>query len=94
MLLLVWGSWSHFDRAFDWNAPFLVETVQLILDSQSGLKNISSNRICYFMSAAFIAELWLCPALIFGLSKPIGVPLVRDAATQAAAEADNLISKG
>jgi len=33
-------------------------------------------------------------ALIFGLSKPIGVPLVRDAATQAAAEADNLISKG
>ena len=22
MLLLVWGSWSHFDRAFDWNAPF------------------------------------------------------------------------
>ena len=22
MLLLVWGSWSHFDRAFDWNAPY------------------------------------------------------------------------
>ncbi len=21
MLLLVWGSWAHFDRSFDWNAP-------------------------------------------------------------------------
>ena len=46
------------------------------------------------MFATFITELWLCLALIFNLSKPIGVPLVRDAATQAAAEADNLISKG
>jgi hypothetical protein len=32
--------------------------------------------------------------LVFGLSKPVAVPLVRDAATQAAAEADNLINKG
>ena len=21
MLLLVWGSWAHFERSFDWNAP-------------------------------------------------------------------------
>ena len=30
MLLLVWGSWSHFDRAFDWNDRFSAGIAPLI----------------------------------------------------------------
>ena len=95
MLLLVWGSWSHFDRAFDWNAPFFSRDstidIGLPIWPSKILVPIGFAILCLRLS---LQSYGYARALIFGLSKPIGVPLVRDAATQAAAEADNLISKG
>jgi len=94
MLLLVWGSWSHFDRAFDWNAPFFSRDSTIDI----GLPIWPSKILVPIGFAVLCSRLLLqsygyAHALIFGLSKPVGVPLVRDAAAQAAAEADNLIKK-
>ena len=95
MLLLVWGSWSHFGRAFDWNAPFFSRDSTIDI----GLPIWPSKILVPIGFAILCLRLLLqsygyARALIFGLSKPVAVPLVRDAATQAAAEADNLINKG
>ena len=46
------------------------------------------------MREASITELGYARAMILGLAHPVGVPLVQDAAAQAAAEAENLINKG
>ena len=95
MLLLVWGSWSHFDRAFDWNAPFFSRDstidIGLPIWPSKILVPIGFAILCLRLS---LQSYGYAHALIFGLSKPVGVPLVRDAAAQAAAEADNLINKG
>ena len=95
MLLLVWGSWSHFGRAFDWNAPLFSRDSTIDI----GLPIWPSKILVPIGFAILCLRLLLqsygyARALIFGLSKPVAVPLVRDAATQAAAEADNLIKKG
>ena len=95
MFLLGWGSWSHFGRAFDWNAPFFSRDSTIDI----GLPIWPSKILVPIGFAILCLRLLLqsygyARALIFGLSKPVAVPLVRDAATQAAAEADNLINKG
>ena len=95
MLLLVWGSWSHFDRAFDWNAPFFIRDstidIGLPIWPSKILVPIGFSILCLRLS---LQSFGYARALIFGLSRPVAVPLVRDAATQAAVEADNLINKG
>lgn len=95
MLLLVWGSWAHFERAFDWNSPFFSRDSTIDI----GLPIWPSKILVPIGFAVLSLRLSLqscgyARALVFGLSKPVAVPLVRDAATQAAAEADNLINKG
>ena len=95
MLLLVWGSWSHFDRAFDWNAPFFSRDstidIGLPIWPSKILVPIGFSVLCLRLS---LQSYGYARALIFGLSRPVAVPLVRDAAAQAAVEADNLINKG
>ena len=95
MLLLVWGSWSHFDRAFDWNAPFFSRDstidIGLPIWPSKILVPIGFAILCLRLS---LQSYGYARALIFGLSKPVAVPLVKDAATQAAAEAENLINRG
>ena len=95
MLLLVWGSWSHFGRAFDWNAPFFSRDstidIGLPIWPSKILVPIGFTILCLRLS---LQSYGYARALIFGLNKPVAVPLVKDAATQAAAEADNLINRG
>ena len=95
MLLLVWGSWSHFDRAFDWNAPFFSRDstidIGLPIWPSKILVPIGFAILCLRLS---LQSYGYARALIFGLSTPVAVPLVKDAATQAAAEAENLINRG
>lgn len=95
MLLLMWGSWSHFDRAFDWNAPLFSRDstidIGLPIWPSKILVPIGFAILCLRLSLQSIGYI---RALIFGLSKPVAVPLVRDPATLAAAEAENLVNRG
>ena len=95
MILLVWGSWSHFDRAFDWNAPLFSRdsTIDIGLPIWPAkiLVPIGFSVLCVRL---LLQSYGYARAMILGIANPVGVPLVQDAAAQAAAEADNLLNKG
>lgn len=94
MLLLVWGSWAHFGRAFDWNAPLFSRdsTIDIGLPIWPAkiLVPIGFTVLCLRLTIQLVGY---AKALTMGITEPVAVPLVQDAATQAAAEADTLINR-
>ena len=88
MLLLVWGSWSHFDRAFDWNAPFFSRdsTIDIGLPIWPA-KILVPIGFGLISLRLFFQALGFGKALVFDEAAPSAVPLVVDVAAQAAAEA-------
>ncbi|MCZ0812320.1 MAG: TRAP transporter small permease subunit [Pseudomonadota bacterium] len=88
MALLVWGSWAHFERSFDWGAPLWSRDssmdIALPLWPAKLLVPVAFSVMCLRLAL----QLWgYMRAFVYGLSQPIGVPLVLDAATVAAHEA-------
>ena len=89
MLLLVWGTWSHFDRSFDFNAPMWSRDssmdISLPIWPAKLLAPLAFSLLCFRLAL----QLWAY-ALAIKTGKAIAVPLVADAATQASMEADHL----
>jgi len=88
MLLLVWGSWAHFDRSFDLAAPLWSRDssfdIQLPLWPAKLLVPISFA----VLSLRLTLQLWSYgSALISGTPTPVAVPMILDAATVATNEA-------
>ncbi|MEX5729068.1 TRAP-type C4-dicarboxylate transport system permease small subunit [Rhodovulum iodosum] len=91
MVLLVWGSFAHFQRSFDFAAPMWSRDssfdIHLPLWPAKLLAPIAFSVLC----VRLVLQLWgYGRALWLGLSEPIAVPLVKSAAEQAAAEAELL----
>lgn len=91
MLLLIWGSWAHFERSFDFTAPLWSRDssvdIRLPLWPAKLLVPISFT----VMSLRLVLQLWgFGRAFIKGASHPVAVPLVEDAATIAAREAEHV----
>ncbi|QBF32377.1 TRAP transporter small permease subunit [Thalassococcus sp. S3] len=91
MVALVWGSWSHFDRSFDWNAPMWSRDssidIGLPLWPAKLLAPVAFGLLCLRL----LIQIWgYGRAFVLGLEHPVAVPLVQDAAAQAAAEAEQL----
>lgn len=89
MLALVWGSWSHFDRSFDFGAPLWSRDssidIGIPLWPAKLLAPIAFSVLCLRLALqawGYGRALWL------GLDAPVAVPLIQDAAAQAAAEAE------
>ncbi|MFY0634570.1 MAG: TRAP transporter small permease [Vannielia sp.] len=91
MLLLLWGSWSHFGRSFDfgrplWSADSSIDIglplwpAKLVVPLAFGVLCL---RLCLHVCA-------YGKALIEGAEAPVAVPLIEDAATQAAHEAETV----
>ncbi len=88
MLLLVWGSYAHFERSFDWSAPFWSRDssldIRLPLWPAKLLAPLAFSVLC----CRLVLQLWGYVRAIFtGSRTPIAVPLIEDAATIAAKEA-------
>ncbi|MBD3678062.1 MAG: TRAP transporter small permease [Rhodobacteraceae bacterium] len=88
MMLLVWGSWAHFERSFDWSAPLFSRdsTIDIALPIWPAkiLAPIAFSVLCL----RTMLQLWgYGRAFVLGLSEPVAVPLVISAAAQAAEEA-------
>ncbi len=95
MVALVWGSWAHFERSFDWNAPMWSRDssmdIGIPLWPAKILAPIAFSVIC----VRLLIQIWgYGRALIFGIPDPVAVPLIQDAAAQAMAEAEQLSEKG
>lgn len=91
MLALVWGSWSHFLRSFDFAAPLWSRDssidIGLPIWPAKLLVPVAFSVLCLRL----VLQVWgYGRALVLGLDAPAAVPLVRDAAAQAAAEAEQL----
>ncbi|WP_282182617.1 TRAP transporter small permease subunit [Aliiroseovarius marinus] len=91
MLLLVWGSWAHFDRSFDFAAPLWSRDssvdISLPLWPAKLLAPVAFSVLCLRL----VLQVWAyAHALFTGATSPIAVPLIADAAQQAAMEAEHV----
>jgi TRAP-type C4-dicarboxylate transport system permease small subunit len=95
MILLVWGSWAHFDRSFDFGAPNWSRDSSIDL----GLPIWPAKLVVPVAFSVLCLRLALQlygygRALVLGLTEPVAVPLVRSAADIAAAEAEKIEGRG
>ena len=91
MILLVWGSWAHFLRAFDMNAPLWSRDssidIGIPLWPAKLLAPVAFSVLCLRLAL----QVWgYGRAFLLGLEAPVAVPLIQDVAAQAAAEAEQL----
>ena len=91
MILLVWGTWSHFLRSFDFASPLWSRDssmdIAIPLWPAKLLPPIAFSVLCLRL----LIQLWgYGRAFLFGLVEPVAVPLVQSAAEQAAAEAETV----
>jgi len=95
MVLIVWGSWEHFQRSFDFNAPLWSRDssmdISLPLWPAKLLAPVAFGVLCLQL----VVQIWgFFVALVSGTDEPVAVPLVQDVATQAANEADHVTTQG
>lgn len=88
MVLLVWGSWAHFQRSFDWSAPLFSRDssmdIGLPIWPAKLVVPVAFSVICLRL----VLQLWIyIKAFVTGAEQPAGIPLPADAATLAAMEA-------
>lgn len=88
IVLLVWGSWSHFERSFDWNQPLYSTDssidIALPIWPAKILVPIAFGLLALRLALHTVTY---AKALWTGEDQPAGVPLIEDAATQAENEA-------
>lgn len=95
MVLMVWGSWAHFERSFDWASPMWSRdsSMDIALPLWPGklLAPVAFSVLCLRL----VLQLWgYGRAFVLGLVEPVAVPLVQSAAEQAAAEAETVSGAG
>lgn len=91
MLLLVWGTWAHFERSFDFNAPLWSRDSSL--DIRLPLwpaKLLAPIAFGVLSLRLFLQLIGYGRALVSGTESPVAVPLIEDAATIAAREAKSV----
>lgn len=88
MVVLVWGSFSHFDRSFDFAAPLWSRdsTMDIALPLWPA-KLLAPIAFCVLCLRLALQLVGYGRAFISGTEAPVAVPLVEDAAAQAAREA-------
>lgn len=88
MVLLVWGSWSHFDRSFDFSAPLWSRDSSLDIRLPIWPAKLLVPVAFSVISLRLAIQLWgFGRALVSGSAQPVAVPLIEDASTVAANEA-------
>ncbi|MEM9228816.1 MAG: TRAP transporter small permease [Pseudomonadota bacterium] len=91
MLLLVWGSWMHFQRSFDFAAPLWSRDSSFDIRLPLWPAKLIVPVAFSVLSLRLILQLWgYAVAIRRGLEHPVAVPLIEDAATVAAKEAETV----
>ena len=88
MLLLVWGSWAHFERSFDWNAPMWSRDSSMDIALPLWPAKLLVPIAFGVLSLRLGLQVWgYGRALINGAKRPVAVPLIEDVSAQAEREA-------
>lgn len=89
MLLLVWGSYAHFERSFDLSAPLWSRDSSMDIGVPLWPGKLLAPIAFSVLSLRLILQLWgYGRAIRTGTDSPVAVPLIEDAAAQAAREAE------
>ncbi|SLN27084.1 TRAP transporter small permease subunit [Pseudooctadecabacter jejudonensis] len=89
MVLLVWGSWAHFQRSFDFAAPMWSRDSSMDIALPIWPAKLMAPLAFGVLVARLLLQVWAYGrAVVTG--QAIAVPLIADAATQARMEAEQL----
>jgi len=91
VLLISYGAWLHFERAFDWNSPNWSRDSTIDLSIPTWPVKLMVPVMLWFLSIRLVLQLWAYGrGLVRGDHAPVGVPRVASAAEQAEAEAQTV----
>ena len=91
--LLIWGSWSHFSRSFDFVSPWWSRDSSMDISLPLWPAKLMVPLAFSVLALRMVIQLWgFGVAFITNATVPVAVPLVLDAATQAAAESQYILA--
>lgn len=91
MLALIWGSWAHFQRSFDFSSPLWSRDSSIDIGLPIWPAKLIVPLAFGVLALRLLLQIWgYGRACILGLERPVAVPLVQSAAEQAMAEAEHL----
>ncbi|SDC94402.1 TRAP transporter small permease subunit [Ruegeria marina] len=89
VLLLIWGSWAHFQRSFDFAAPLWSRDSTIDIKLPIWPAKLVVPLAFSVLALRLVLQLWAYGrAILLGTDNPVAVPLIEDAATIAAREAE------
>lgn len=90
-ILLIWGSWAHFARSFDFGAPLWSRDSSIDIGIPLWPAKLLAPVAFGVLSLRLVLQLWAYGrAIRHPDQNPVAVPLIADAATQAAMEAEHV----
>lgn len=91
IMLLIWGSYSHFLRSFDFNAPYWSRDSSIDISIPLWPAKLLVPVAFSVLALRLMLHLWgYGRAFVLGLVEPVAVPLVMSAAALAAEEAEHV----
>lgn len=91
MVLLVWGTWSHFQRSFDFGSVLWSRDSSMDINLPIWPAKLLAPVAFSVLVMRLALQLWgYGRAFVLGLDRPVAVPLVESAAEQAAREAQSV----
>ena len=88
MLLLIWGSWAHFERSFDCSVPWCSRDSSIDIKLPLWPAKLLVPLAFSVLSLRMVIQIWgYVLAIISGTQSPVAVPLHRSVAEIAAEEA-------
>ncbi len=89
MLLMIWGTWSHFERSFDWSAPWWSRDSSLDIRLPLWPAKLLVPVAFSVLALRMALQVWgYGRAILSGTSEPVAVPLIEDVAKIAEQEAE------
>ncbi|MEN8832174.1 MAG: TRAP transporter small permease [Pacificibacter sp.] len=91
MVLMVWGTWAHFQRSFDFASPLWSRDSSMDIGLPIWPAKLLAPVAFSVLSLRLVLQaIGYVKAIISGTSEPVAVPLPIDVATQAAMEASTM----
>lgn len=94
IVALIWGSWAHFDRSFDFTAPNWSRDSSIDIGLPAWPSKLVVPTAFAILALRSLLQLWgYARAFWEGAEQPVAVPLILSVAEQAALEAEQLAER-
>ncbi len=88
MSMMIWGSWAHFERSFDWSAPYWSRDSSLDIRLPLWPAKLLVPAAFSVLALRMVVQIWAYGrAILSGTPRPVAIPFIEGAPTIAAHEA-------